>query len=57
MGTPSSEIAGSKGNPRNSDATINLEVLILLEGQKFWLLRESRSSDVAGHLEILIMGK
>ena len=33
----------------------NLEVLVLLEGQKFWLLRESRSSNAVGNLEVLVL--
>ena len=32
-----------------------LEVLMLLEGHKFWLLRESGSSDAVGNLEVLVL--
>ena len=51
------------GNFRNSDATGSLEVLMLLEGQKFlvvervwkfWMSREFGSSDVARNLEVLV---
>ena len=46
-------IAGNKGNPGSFDTTGNLEVLALLEGQKFWLLREFGNSDITGKSEVL----
>ena len=55
LGTLKFWVAGNKGHPRSSAATGSLEVLMLLEDQEFWLLRESGSYDASGNLEVQVL--